>query len=259
VTAYATDDLEPSRFDERVAPTYDADSAHMFEPAVLDPTADLLQELAGDGPALELAIGTGRVALPLAARGVEVHGIDLSEPMVAELRRKPGGDRIPVVIGDMATTRVGAGYSIAYLVFNTITNLLTQEEQVTCFRTVADQLRPGGCFVVEVFVPQLRSLPPGQAAVPFHVGRRHAGFDTLDVVSQRCVSHHYVRRGEVDADGRELATYSSSVHRYVWPSELDLMARIAGLRLRHRWADWTGTAFTAESPSHVSVWAKPVA
>ncbi|KRF45176.1 methyltransferase [Terrabacter sp. Soil811] len=234
----------------------DAGSAHMFAPAVLGPTVDVLHELAGEGPALELAIGTGRVALPLAERGVEVHGIDVSEAMVAQLRRKPGGDRLAVTIGDMATTRVGSGYRLAYLVYNTITNLLTQDEQVECFRTVAEQLAPRGCFVVEVFVPQLRRMPPGQTAVPFHVGSRHVGFDTVDVVSQLSVSHHYVREGQQDAQGRELARYAASAHRYVWPSELDLMARIASLTLTHRWADWDRTPFTAESESHVSVWTK---
>ncbi|WP_156415575.1 class I SAM-dependent DNA methyltransferase [Terrabacter sp. Soil811] len=228
----------------------------MFAPAVLGPTVDVLHELAGEGPALELAIGTGRVALPLAERGVEVHGIDVSEAMVAQLRRKPGGDRLAVTIGDMATTRVGSGYRLAYLVYNTITNLLTQDEQVECFRTVAEQLAPRGCFVVEVFVPQLRRMPPGQTAVPFHVGSRHVGFDTVDVVSQLSVSHHYVREGQQDAQGRELARYAASAHRYVWPSELDLMARIASLTLTHRWADWDRTPFTAESESHVSVWTK---
>ena len=256
MAAYATDDLEPSSFDEKVAPTYDAGSAHMFAPAVLGPTVDVLHELAGEGPALELAIGTGRVALPLAERGVEVHGIDVSEAMVAQLRRKPGGDRLAVTIGDMATTRVGSGYRLAYLVYNTITNLLTQDEQVECFRTVAEQLAPRGCFVVEVFVPQLRRMPPGQTAVPFHVGSRHVGFDTVDVVSQLSVSHHYVREGQQDAQGRELARYAASAHRYVWPSELDLMARIASLTLTHRWADWDRTPFTTESESHVSVWTK---
>ncbi len=257
MTAYAMGELEPTPFDERVAPTYDAGSAHMFEPAVLGPTVDVLHEIAGAGPALELAIGTGRVALPLAARRVEVHGIDVSEAMVRELRRKPGGDRLPGVIGDMATTRVGSGYRLAYLVYNTITNLLTQDEQVECFCTVAAQLAPGGAFVVEVFVPQLRRMPPGQTAVPFHVGGRHVGFDTIDVVTQRSVSHHDVRAGvREDDDGREVATYSASAHRYVWPSELDLMARIAGLTLRDRWADWTRAPFTADSESHVSVWTK---
>ena len=258
MTAYAIDDLEPSPFDERIAPTYNAGSAHMFSPDVLGPTVDVLQELAGDGAALELAIGTGRVALPLAERGVEVHGIDFSEAMVAELRRKPGGDRLPVTIGDMATTRVGSDYRVAYLVYNTITNLLTQDEQVECFRTVAAQLAPGGAFVVEVFVPQLRRMPLGQTAVPFHVGRRHVGFDTVDVVSQLSVSHHYVREGQQDGLGRELARYAAWAHRYVWPSELDLMARIAGLRLRDRWSDWDRSPFTADSESHVSVWTKVV-
>ena len=257
MTAYAVDGLEPTPFDERVAPTYDAGSAHMFSAEVLGPTVDVLQELAGDGAALELAIGTGRVALPLAERGVEVHGIDVSDAMVAELRSKPGGDRMPVTIGDMATTRVGSGYRVAYLVYNTITNLLTQDEQVQCFCTVAAQLAPGGCFVIEVFVPQLRRMPPGQTAVPFHVGQRHVGFDTVDVVSQRSMSFHYTQAGE-DAAGRRIATYGASAHRYVWPSELDLMARIAGLRLTDRWADWDRSPFTADSESHVSVWTKVV-
>jgi SAM-dependent methyltransferase len=227
----------------------------MFDPAVLGPTVDLLQDLAGDGPALELAVGTGRVALPLQERGVEVHGIDFSEAMVAELRCKPGGDRMPVTIGDMATTRVGSGYRLAYLVYNTITNLLTQEAQVECFRTVAEQLAPGGVFVIEVFVPQLRRMPPGQYAVPFHVGERHVGLDTVDVVTQLSVSHHFTKAGQDDR-GRQVATYSASAHRYVWPSELDLMARLAGLTLRDRWADWTRAPFTAGSESHVSVWGK---
>jgi len=249
------DDLEPSPFDERVAPTYDSGSAHMFEPAVLGPTVEVLHELAGDGPALELAIGTGRVALPLAARGVEVHGIDFSDAMVAELRRKPDGDLLPVTIGNMATTRVGTGYRLAYLVYNTITNLLTQDDQVECFRTVAAQLAPGGAFVIEVFVPQLRRMPPGQTAVPFHVGTRHVGLDTVDVVTQRCTSHHFVSTlDRVDDAGRVVATHSTSAHRYVWPSELDLMARLAGMTLRHRWADWSRAPFTADCESHVSVW-----
>ncbi|MFC7596661.1 class I SAM-dependent DNA methyltransferase [Terrabacter sp. GCM10028922] len=157
MTAYPTDDLVPSPFDEKVAPTYDAGSAHMFDPAVLGPTVDVLHELAGSGPALELAIGTGRVALPLHERGVEVHGIDFSEAMVAELRSKPGGDRLQVVVGDMTTTRVGSGYRVAYLVYNTITNLLTQDDQVECFRTVAEQLAPGGSFVVEGLRPAAAS------------------------------------------------------------------------------------------------------
>lgn len=162
---------------------------------------------------------------------------------------------LPVTIGDMATTRVGSGYALAHLVHNTITNLLSQDEQVQCFRTVAEQLAPGGSFVIEVFVPQLRRMPPGQTAVPFHVGSRHVGLDTVDVVSQLSVSHHCTQAGE-DADGHRVARYAASAHRHVWPSELDLMARIAGLRLRDRWADWDRSPFTAESPSHVSVWTK---
>src|SRR3954467_10577050 len=246
----------PDFFGEPVAAAYDNDGGVRFSPAHLALESGFLAELAGEaGRALELAIGTGRVALPLAARGVEVHGIDFSDAMVAELRRKPGGDLLPVTIGNMAMTRVGTGYRLAYLVYNTITNLLTQDDQVEGFRTVAAQLAPGGAFVIEVFVPQLRRMPPGQTAVPFHVGTRHVGLDTVDVVTQRCTSHHFVSTlDRVDDAGRVVATYSTSAHRYVWPSELDLMARLAGMTLRHRWADWSRAPFTADCESHVSVW-----
>ena len=243
----------PNVFDDPdVASAYDARSAFMFEPSVIDPTVDVLAGLAGHrGRALELAVGTGRVALPLAERGVEVHGIELSEAMVAELRRKPGGDRIAVTVGDMATTQVGRDFPLAYLVFNTIGNLLTQDEQVQCFRSVAEQLAPGGFFVVECVVPPLRRFPPGSAGVAWHVGEQHLGVDTMDLATQRLVSHHYRHH----ADGS--VTYVPSHHRCVWPSELDLMARLAGLRLRDRWSDWTRAPFTSDSESHVSVWVKP--
>ena len=235
-------------WDEAAARRYDTASAEMFAPEVLDPAVDLLASLAGDGPALELAIGTGRVAVPLAARGVPVAGIELSQPMVDELRRKVDEAHLPVVVGDMASATVPGEFALVYLVFNTIGNLRTQDEQVACFANAARHLRPGGRFVVEVGVPALRSLPPGQAAVPFDVSDTHVGFDTYDVVTQEAISHHLTRT----PDG----AYRRGTHhfRYVWPSELDLMARLAGLALERRVADWHGAPFTADSPSHVSVW-----
>jgi SAM-dependent methyltransferase len=239
-------------WDEATAQTYDADSAEMYAPERLDPTVDLLARLAGDGPALELAIGTGRVAIPLAARGIDVSGIELSEPMVAELRRKPGGTDLPVVIGDMATTRVDGLFSLVYLVFNSISNLRTQDEQVACFENASRHLAPGGRFVLELWVPPLRRLPPGQIAVPFDIGEGHVGFDTYDVVTQASESHHYRR----DPDGS--IRYGVGRFRYIWPAECDLMARLAGLRLEQRIADWSGGAFTSDSESHVSVWRKPL-
>lgn len=241
-------------FDEHVATTYDADSPEMFDPGIVQPAIDRLVELAGDGQALEFAIGTGRVALPLAARGVRVSGIDLSAAMVERLRAKPGGDpsSIPVAIGDIATTRVaGAGsFSLVYLVFNTIMNLTTQDAQVACFSNAAAHLAPGGFFVIETSVPALRRLPRGERFVPFSVTPEHIGIDEYDVAGQGLISHHTTFRGGV-------AERASVPFRYVWPAELDLMARIAGMRLRHRWADWSHTPFTSESESHVSVWERP--
>jgi SAM-dependent methyltransferase len=225
---------------------YDASLGGMGAPAAIDPAVAVLAELAGDGRALELAIGTGRIALPLAARGVPVTGIDLSEPMVAELRAKPGGDAIPVTIGDMTTTRVDGSFRVVYLVFNTIGNLVTQEAQVACFENAAAHLEPGGCFLIELGVPDLRRLPPGERHVVFAASERHGGIDEYDVAAQRLVSHHY------SAGGR-----SSMPFRYAWPAELDLMARIAGLTLRDRWADWDRSPFGNESTKHVSVWEKP--
>ncbi|MFF9899446.1 class I SAM-dependent DNA methyltransferase [Streptomyces longispororuber] len=239
-------------FAEDVAATYDASAADMFRPDVLDPAVDVLADLAGGGPALEFGVGTGRVALPLARRGVPVHGIDLSRAMTARLRAKPGGDRVGVTVGDFATTRVAGTYAVVYLVFNTINNLTTQDAQVACFRNAAAHLRPGGTFVVEVGVPDLRRLPPGQSAVPFHISATGWAFDTYDVATQ-AMSSHYVTL----TDGR--AEHRSIPFRYVWPAELDLMARLAGLRLRDRWQDWTGAPFTSESTRHVSVWEKPAA
>jgi SAM-dependent methyltransferase len=240
-------DDEDGYFGERVAASYDDPSDDMFDPALLDTVAGVLAELAGGGRALELGIGTGRIALPLARRGVPVHGIDLSRAMVARLRAKPGGDTIGVTIGDFATTRVEGTFSLAYLVFNTIMNLTTQEAQVACFRNVAVHLEPGGCFVIEVGVPDLRRLPPGQTAVPFHVSPTRWAFDIYDVATQAMSSNY------ITVDGG----YRSIPFRYVWPAELDLMAQLAGLRLRDRWEGWTRQPFTSESGQHVSVWEKP--
>ena len=242
-------DDEDGYFGERVAASYD-DSSEVFGPGAVDAVADVLAGLAGGGRALELGIGTGRIALPLARRGVPVHGIDLSRAMVARLRAKPGGDAIGVTIGDFATTRVDSTFRLAYLVFNTIMNLTTQEAQVACFRNVAAHLDPGGCFVIEVRVPGLRMLPPGQNVVPWHVSPERSVFYSYDVATQ-AMRGHYVEftggRGE----------YRSIPFRYVWPAELDLMAQLAGMRLRDRWEGWTRQPFTSESRQHVSVWQKP--
>ena len=234
-------------FGERVAEGYDESSADMFEPAVVDPVVDFLAELAGSGAALELGIGTGRIALPLAQRGMRVHGIDLSEAMVARLRAKPGAEDIEVTIGDFATTRVDGTFSVAYLVFNTIHNLTTQDEQIACFQNVAAHLEPGGCFVIEVGVPQLQRLPPGETIRAFDLSETHLGFDEYDVASQGLTSHHYsVVDGKLELH--------SVPFRYVWPAELDLMARLAGMSLRERWSGWKREPFTSESRKHVSVW-----
>jgi SAM-dependent methyltransferase len=237
-------------FGERVAARYDESSAGQFEPVVVDAAVGVLAGLAGRGRALELGVGTGRIALPLARRGVPVHGIDMSRAMVARLRAKPGGDQVGVTIGDFATARAGGTFTVAYLVFNTIMNLTTQAAQVACFRNVAAQLEPGGCFVIEVSVPELRRLPPGQSVVPFRVSPTGWAFDLYDVATQ-AMSSNYV---EVSGGRGE---YTSFPFRYVWPAELDLMAQIAGMRLRERWDGWTGEPFTSESGQHVSIWEKP--
>ncbi|KPC62569.1 class I SAM-dependent DNA methyltransferase [Streptomyces chattanoogensis] len=234
------------------ADRYDAEESERFSAPVLVPTVAFLAELAGDGPALEFAIGTGRVGIPLRQRGVPVAGIELSEHMAAVLRHKIDEDTLPVAIGDMATTTVPGEFTLVYLVYNTITNLLTQDEQVECFRNAARHLTPGGRFVIELGVPPLRFLPPGQVAVPFDVSEGHLGFDTFDLVGQILVSHHLTRDGD---DGRYRR--GRSRHRYAWPAELDLMARIAGLELERRVADWDGAPFTQDSAKHISVWRKP--
>ncbi|MFC4055528.1 class I SAM-dependent DNA methyltransferase [Actinomadura syzygii] len=224
----------------------------MSSAAVLEPTLSFLAELAGDGRALEFAIGTGRVGVPLRERGVPVAGIELSEHMAAVLRKKVDEETLPVAIGDMATTVVPGEFALVYLVYNTISNLLTQDEQVECFRNAARHLSPGGRFVIELGVPPLRFLPRGQEAVPFDVSDQHVGLDTFDLVEQILVSHHFIRDGE---DGRYRR--DNSRHRYAWPAELDLMARIAGLELERRVAGWDGAPFTADSTKHISVWRKP--
>lgn len=240
-------------WDAETAARYDDESAEQFAPEVLGPTLDVLERLAEGGPALELAVGTGRVAAPLLERGVPVTGIELSAPMVAVLRRKVDAARLPVIVGDMATTRVpGAGaFGLVFLVWNSISNLRTQAEQVQCFRNAAEHLRPGGRFVVELWVPPIQRLGPGESTVPMSLDRDHLVFDTYDLVSQECTSHHYVRR----EDGS--FRHDTGHFRYIWPSECDLMARLAGLDLESRTADWHGAPFTATSSSHVSVWRKP--
>lgn len=241
----------PDYFGPGVAERYDDPEDPMFSPEVLGPTVDMLADLAGDGDALELAIGTGRVAIPLAQRGIHVEGVDLSGAMIEQMRRKPGGDTIHAVVDDITTVRLGRTFALTYLVFNTISNVTTQDGQVAVFETAAAHLRPGGCFVVEVGIPDLQRLPRGDRFRPFSITDDHLGIDEYDVVSQRLVSHHYRQRGS----GPGLALRSIPF-RYVWPSELDLMARVAGLRLRHRWGDWDRSPFTALDDKHVSVWEK---
>ena len=242
---------EDGYFDEPVAARYDESSADMFDPEVVDPVVDFLAELAGGGRALELGIGTGRIALPLARRGVSVHGIELSKAMAARLRAKPGGGEIGVTIGDFATTAVDGTFSLAYLVFNTIGNLTTQAAQVACFQNVAAHLEPGGRFVIEVGIPELRRLPPGETMRVFDASPTHWGIDEYDVANQGLISHHF-----------ELVDGHFELHslpfRYTWPAELDLMAQLGGMRLRERWSGWKREPFTSESRKHVSVWEKPV-
>jgi SAM-dependent methyltransferase len=237
-------------FGEDVASRYD-DDAEIFAAEAVDPVVDLLVDLAAGGRALELGIGTGRIALPLSRRGVAVHGIDLSRAMVERLRAKPGAESIGVTVGDFATARADGTFSLAYLVFNTISNLTTQDAQVDCFRNVAAHLEPGGCFLIENGVPSLRRLPPGERYVPFHVSDRRLGFDEYDVARQGLISHHLT----IEPDGT--ARRISVPFRYTWPAELDLMARLAGMRLRNRWGGWRREPFTSDSEFHVSVWELP--
>jgi SAM-dependent methyltransferase len=235
-------------WDAEAAARFDETSAFMSDPGVLDPAVDFLADLAGDGSALEFAIGTGRVALPLIDRGVPVSGIELSQAMADRLRAKRTG--VPVIVGDMATTRVPGEFSLVYVVWNSIGNLRTQAEQVACFRNAAAHLAPGGRFVIELWVPGIRRFPPGQPGVPFHIGEHHVGFDTYDMTTQQGTSHHFWRHD----DGT--ATYGASNFRYIWPAECDLMAELAGLTFEARFADWHRSPFTDDSESHVSVWTK---
>jgi len=242
--------MPETHFDGWIAQRYEMLWPELFDPAVLDPAVDFLAGLAGAGPALELGIGTGRVALPLSRRGVRVHGIELSPAMVARLQTQPGGSHIGVTLGDFATAKLDAMFRLAYLLRNTITNLTTQDEQVECFRNVAAHLEPGGCFVIENYIPELQRLPPGETRHVFTATATHVGVGEYSVATQIEFSQHWWV-----IDG-QLKTFSSP-HRYVWPSELDLMARFAGMSLRERWSDWNREPFTNESRSHISVWEKP--
>jgi len=239
-------------WDDEAARHYDTPGEGMFSPEVIGPTVEVLAELAGEGRAVEFAIGTGRVAIPLSDAGVQVSGIELSHAMISRLREKATGDQIPVVQGDMTEEVAGEDFSLAILVFNTIANLLTQDDQVRCFQNAARHLAPGGRFVIELWVPQLQSLPPGHGGTVEVSRPGYLLVDTYDVLHQHVVSHH-VRFGPDLSDGRE-ARIGRTPHRYVWPSELDLMARLAGFELESRWADWDRSEFTAESRSHVSVY-----
>jgi SAM-dependent methyltransferase len=237
-------------FDDSIALNYDVDVRSMYHPDVLDPAVDFLEAFAGEGAALEFGIGTGRIAVPLSARGVLVHGIDISEPMLQQLQSKSGSERIGVSMGDFSKTRVCGSFGLVYLVFNTIMNLTTQAEQVACFQNAAAHLTPGGVFVIEVQVPDLRRLPPGERVRAFHISQSRFGFDEYTDFSGQIVhSHHYW------TDSGKLRTFSAPF-RFVWPSELDLMARLANMTLVERWAGWKREPFTDESESHVSVWQK---
>jgi SAM-dependent methyltransferase len=235
-------------FDERIAATYEAKWPELFDPAVVDPAVNFLADLARSGTALEFG-GTGRLALPLSRRGVRVHGIELSPAMAARLQAEPEADGIGLTIGDFATATTRGTFGLAYLVRNTIMNLTTQDAQVECFRNAAGHLEPGGCFVIEVIVPELQRLPPGETVRAFTVTPTHLGFDEYDIAAQGVISHHYW------VDNGELETFSAPF-RYVWPSELDLMARLAGMTLGERWSDWNREPFTSDSMSHISVWRK---
>lgn len=237
-------------FGEAIASHYDDAPEPMIDGTPVADAVRVLADLARGGRALELAIGTGRVALPLAALGVEVHGIELSRAMLARLRAKPGGAAIPVVVGDMTAARVDGSFSLVYLVFNTISNVTTQAGQVAVFRNAAAHLAPGGRFLIECGVPDLRRLPYGETSVVFDRGDDHVGIDEYDVANQGLVSHHYTRRGGA-------WEYSAGPFRYAWPAEMDLMAEIAGMRLADRWEGWDRQAFTSESRTHVSIWEKP--
>ncbi len=242
-------DKKTDYFSDPIAEKYDENLADFFLDAAIHPVLNILQELTGNGRALELGVGTGRLAIPLVARGVPVHGIEFSTAMVNRMLAKPGGDKVAITIGDFASTRVEGTFSMAYLVFNTIMNLTTQSEQVACFHNVSNHLIKGGFFVIEVGVPSLRSLPPGQNIYPFSITEKSFGFDMYNTVTQEMTSNYFT-----DVEGK--AETAIIPFRYVWPSELDLMAEMAGMRLKHRWADWNRELFTSESKKHISIWEK---
>lgn len=239
-------------WNDETAQCYDTPGAGMFSEEIIGPTVQVLAALAGNGRAVEFAIGTGRVAIPLHEAGVNVCGIELSHAMIARLREKVNEECIPVVQGDMVKTSAGDGFTLVYLVYNTISNLLTQAEQVECFRNAARHLAPGGRFVIELWVPQLRALAPGHGGTVEISRPGYLLVDTYDTLQQHVVSHH------VQFDPQNLAERAARIgrtpHRYIWPSELDLMAQLAGFELEARWADWNHSVFTAESASHVSVY-----
>src|SRR6266498_2783668 len=241
--------MAETNFDDWVASRYERLWPELFDPAVVDPAVGFLAGLAGVGPVLELGIGTGRIAIPLSRRGVAVHGVDLSPAMLTQLRAQPDAGAIGVTVGDFARVTVGRTFRLAYLLRNTITNLTTQDEQIDCFRNVAAHLEPAGLFVIENYIPALQQIPPGETIRVFTRTPTHLGFEEYDVAAQIAISHHYWV-----IDG-ELKTFSSP-HRYLWPAELDLMARLAGMTLRERWTDWLRTPFTSQSRTHISVWEK---
>jgi SAM-dependent methyltransferase len=244
--------MAESHFDTWIAAHYETLWPELFEPAALDPVIDVLADLAAGGPVLEFGIGTGRIAVPLHRRGIDVHGIELSPAMAARLHANPDADGIELTLGDFATATAGGPFTLVYLLRNTITNLTTQDEQVRAFVNAAAHLRPGGCFLVENYVPQLRRLPPGQDTRIFTATPTHLGYETYDTATQIAVSHHHWT-----LDGQHVDF--SSPHRYAWPAELDLMARLAGLTLRSRWADWHHAPFTTDSDHHISIWTTPSA
>ena len=241
---------DDGHFDEKVASTYDEIPEPMVDGTPVAEAVKVLRDLAAGGRALELAIGTGRVAVPLAAIAVDVAGIELSRAMLARLRAKRHGSAIPVTVGDMRSARAEGTFSLVYLVFNTIMNVTTQAGQVEVFRNAAAHLLPGGRFLIECGIPDLRRLPYGETAVVFDRTDDHVGVDEYDVANQGLVSHHFTKRGE----GWE---YGAGSFRYAWPAEMDLMATLAGMRPVARWEGWDRRPFTSESPHHISIWEKP--
>lgn len=233
-----------------IAEVYDATNAASAQPEVVDPMVGLLAELGGEGPVLEFAVGTGRIALPLSARGMPVHGIELSPHMVERLRAKPGADAVHVVVGDMTETRLSESFTLVYVVANSIMNVTTQDEQIAVFANAAAHLASGGRFLVELIVPQLQRVPRSEAGWVFQMEPGHVGIETFDdVVAQVAWSHHWI-----DVNGH--LTHHSAPYRYIWPSELVLMARIAGFELEARWGDWDRSPFTSESAKQVAVFLK---